>query len=240
VYVFDYDSILKLFPRLCRFQSLCLTICRDLPPYPHTGRISKKAKRALSSQNMPTSSTDTLSRCSATPTSGFGENRPFLQAAAAKIGIKIDYSSKAPWISLVDMVSNVETTPKWDHHFCIPALQRSRLHHRIPLSFKSTGTWEQAEWLQDKSIDAAIDDALAAMDRTARFAKYKAISPNRQRYRPDDSGFSIRRNAERIRVTMCTGPVAELAKAGSGNTGDGVQFLFTISRFSPTERKNKG
>lgn len=70
----------------------------------------------------------------------------------------------------------------------------SRYHSR------STGTWEQGEWLQDPEIDAMIEDALATINREERFQKYYAIqekivelcptlwiseSPAKQAYRSD-------------------------------------------------------
>ncbi len=39
----------------------------------------------------------------------------------------------------------------------------------------TTGTWQQNEWLQDPALDKQIDDALATLDQTQRFADYAQI-----------------------------------------------------------------
>lgn len=96
------------------------------------------------------------------------------QAEAQKVGIKVNIS-KAPWISITDRVSKVDTTP---NIVCIdvpPHYNEAGSLLETRYSSKSVGTWEQAEWLQDKEIDAAIEDALATVDQEERFAKYRAI-----------------------------------------------------------------
>jgi peptide/nickel transport system substrate-binding protein len=42
-------------------------------------------------------------------------------------------------------------------------------------SSSTTGTWQQNEWLQDPALDKQIDDALATLDQTQRFADYAQI-----------------------------------------------------------------
>lgn len=96
------------------------------------------------------------------------------QAAAKEAGLTVNIT-KAPWISIIDKVSTVETTPNmvaintgvnfWE----AGAALESRY------SSKTIGTWEQAEWLQDSTIDAAIKDALLTPDDTERYAKYGEI-----------------------------------------------------------------
>jgi len=96
------------------------------------------------------------------------------QAEARKAGIKVNIS-KAPWISITDRVSTPETTPNMVcidvpvHYNEAGSMLETRYHS------KSVGTWEQAEWLQDKKIDAAIADALSTIDQNARFEKYRKI-----------------------------------------------------------------
>ncbi|MFZ7102900.1 MAG: ABC transporter substrate-binding protein [Peptococcaceae bacterium] len=97
-----------------------------------------------------------------------------LQANAAQIGIKVNVQ-KVPWLTFVDEVSTVENTPHASIVFVSPhyseagSILESRYHS------KSTGTWEQAEWLQDAEIDAAISEAIATVDPAERYKKYEAI-----------------------------------------------------------------
>lgn len=96
------------------------------------------------------------------------------QAEARKAGIKVNIS-KAPWISITDRVSTPETTPNMVcidvpvHYNEAGSMLETRYHS------KSVGTWEQAEWLQDKKVDAAIADALSTIDQSTRFEKYRSI-----------------------------------------------------------------
>ncbi len=96
------------------------------------------------------------------------------KAEAEKLGITVNIR-KLPWISIVDVVSRIESTPNL---VCISvasdyneagAMLMSRYHS------KSVGTWHQTEWLQDKEIDEMIEGALFTIDRSERFAKYRKI-----------------------------------------------------------------
>lgn len=96
------------------------------------------------------------------------------QAAAAEVGLTVRIT-KAPWISIIDKVSTVESTP---NIVCINTGVNfweagATLESRF--SSKTVGTWEQAEWLQDPTIDAAIKDALLTPNETERFRKYGTI-----------------------------------------------------------------
>lgn len=97
-----------------------------------------------------------------------------VQANAAKIGIVVDVV-KTPWLSNIDDCAKMETTPNGIVVFVAPhyaeagSMLESRYHS------KSTGTWEQGEWLEDPTIDAMIEDAIATIDQAERFQKYYAI-----------------------------------------------------------------
>lgn len=96
------------------------------------------------------------------------------QSAAKQVGITVNIS-KAPWLSVQEQVSKVETTPNMisisvpANYFETGSILSSRYHS------SSTGTWEQCEWLQDDEIDKMIDDALATTDKDERYAKYNII-----------------------------------------------------------------
>jgi peptide/nickel transport system substrate-binding protein len=96
------------------------------------------------------------------------------QSNMADIGMKVDVV-KVPWLSLVDNTSKLETSPSIATIYVSSDLPEAGLMLKQRYTSSTTGTWQQNEWLQDKSIDAAVDDALATLDDTARFAKYAAI-----------------------------------------------------------------
>ncbi|WP_236860231.1 ABC transporter substrate-binding protein [Candidatus Formimonas warabiya] len=96
------------------------------------------------------------------------------QANAAELGITVDIV-KTPWLSFVDQVATKETTPNAATVFVSPSYNEAGSTLSSRYHSKSTGTWEQAEWLQDANIDAAIEDAIGTVDETARMEKYKAI-----------------------------------------------------------------
>jgi len=97
-----------------------------------------------------------------------------LQANAAQVGIKVNVIKK-PWLSVVEETGRLETTANAYIIFVAPhyaeagSLLESRYHSR------STGTWEQTEWLQDPEIDRMIEDAIATIDREERMRKYREI-----------------------------------------------------------------
>ena len=94
-----------------------------------------------------------------------------LQSNAQKIGINVEVV-KIPWLTCIENMTTPETTPNATIVFVAPSyaeagsLLESRYHS------KSTGTWEQGEWLQDPQIDSMIEDAISTIDRTERFNKY--------------------------------------------------------------------
>jgi len=97
-----------------------------------------------------------------------------LQATAQSLGVTIEIT-KGPWLSIVEQVTHVETTPNILCTTVSPsysdagAMLKSRYHS------KSTGTWEQGEWLQDEKLDVMIDNAVSIIDENERFAEYAKI-----------------------------------------------------------------
>jgi peptide/nickel transport system substrate-binding protein len=97
-----------------------------------------------------------------------------VQANAAKLGIKVNVV-KVPWLSVVDNLAKVETTPNGSVIFVSPhyaeagSMLESRYHSR------SCGTWEQGEWLQNPEIDKMIEAAIATIDQKERFQKYYTV-----------------------------------------------------------------
>jgi len=96
-----------------------------------------------------------------------------LAEGASKIGLKIQVV-KTPWLKTIEEMSSLETSPHMEfvgvviHYNEAGSLLESRYHS------KSAKTWEQNEWLYMSypEVDEKIEDALATVDRDARFAKY--------------------------------------------------------------------
>jgi len=97
-----------------------------------------------------------------------------LQANFARIGVRLQITRK-PFGSMIADAQNIETTPNCSlifvaaHYMEAGGMLASRYHS------KSTGTWEQCEWLLNPEIDEMIEDALATIDTQERFKKYYAI-----------------------------------------------------------------
>jgi peptide/nickel transport system substrate-binding protein len=96
------------------------------------------------------------------------------QSNMADIGMKANIV-KTPWLSLVDNMSKLASSPNISTIYVSADLPEAGLMIRQRYSSSTTGTWQQNEWLQDPKLDAAITDALGTLDDKARFAKYFAI-----------------------------------------------------------------
>ena len=96
------------------------------------------------------------------------------QSNMADIGMKVDVV-KTPWLSLVENTSKLETAPSIATIYVSSDLPEAGLMLKQRYHSSTTGTWQQNEWLQNKEIDAEIDDALATVDDQQRFEKYAKI-----------------------------------------------------------------
>ncbi len=99
------------------------------------------------------------------------------QSNMAEIGITVEIT-KVPWLSMVENTSKLETSPSIATIYVSSDLPEAGLLLKQKYHSSTTGTWQQNEWLQDTELDTAIDDALATLDDTERFAKYSAIQKN--------------------------------------------------------------
>lgn len=97
-----------------------------------------------------------------------------LQAQAQKIGIKVEVK-KAPWISYVDLMSTQETTPNGAIISVSPDYNEAGSMIKLRYGSKSTGTWQEGEWLLSQELDEKIEDSLSTIDRTERFKKYAKL-----------------------------------------------------------------
>jgi peptide/nickel transport system substrate-binding protein len=92
----------------------------------------------------------------------------------ADIGINVKVVS-APWLSVIDEMSKLETSPHVEMLYIAAnyaeagSILESRYHS------KSTGTYNQNEWLLNSTIDAMIEDSLRTINETERLKKYYAI-----------------------------------------------------------------
>ncbi len=95
-------------------------------------------------------------------------------ANMAEIGINVKVV-KVPWMSVVEEMANMKTSPNIVSIFVAPhypeagSILESRYHS------SSAPTWEQNEWLLDETFDKMLEDALATVDREERFRKYAEL-----------------------------------------------------------------
>ena len=96
------------------------------------------------------------------------------QSNMADIGMNVKIV-KMPWLSLVDAMSKLESAPSIATIYVSSDLPEAGLMLKQRYSSSTTGTWQQNEWLQDPALDKQINDALATLDQTQRFADYFQI-----------------------------------------------------------------
>ncbi|MDI7248516.1 MAG: ABC transporter substrate-binding protein [Bacillota bacterium] len=96
------------------------------------------------------------------------------QANAAELGIKVEVTKK-PFGAMIADAQSPETTPNASIVYVAPhypeagSILTSRYHS------STCGSWEQCEWLQNKEIDAMIEQALSTVDEQKRFELYYKI-----------------------------------------------------------------
>jgi len=93
------------------------------------------------------------------------------QAAAQQVGIQVEIT-KAPWITIQERISTPESTPNLVSINAGPNYNEAGATLEATSHSKTTGTYENVDWLLDKDLDAQIEDALATPDQTERFQKY--------------------------------------------------------------------
>lgn len=96
------------------------------------------------------------------------------QSNMADIGMVVQIT-KTPWLSLVENTSKLETSPSIATIYVSSDLPEAGLMLKQKYHSSTNGTWQQNEWLQDTEIDVAIDEALATLNDTERYAKYSEI-----------------------------------------------------------------
>ena len=175
-YCFDYDAVLNEFPGSIQSKG---SVPHDLPgwnenTFQYTTDLVKakeyleKSKYAKSLDNNPVE----LYWISDVPDDE--KIALALQAQAQKIGIKIEVK-KAPWISYVDIMSTVKTTPNAAIISVSPDYNEAGSMLKMRYNAKYCGTWQQGEWLQNKELDSEIEEALSTIDRNERFVKFAKI-----------------------------------------------------------------
>lgn len=97
-----------------------------------------------------------------------------VQTAAQQIGMTITIS-KAPWVSLIDKMGSVETSPQITIINSAPPYDDAGVYLQSRYSNATQGTWENGEWLSDSTINDMIEDALGTTDVDARLQKYADI-----------------------------------------------------------------
>ncbi|RKL64112.1 ABC transporter substrate-binding protein [Thermoanaerobacteraceae bacterium SP2] len=213
-YAFDYETATKLFPGSTQARGpVPEGIVGHNPDVFQYKRDLEKAKEYLSkskyANNIKNYTVEVLV-CSEVP--DYEKVALLLQANAAEIGVNVKIT-KVPWLSLVDMVSKQDTTPNAIVVQHMPNYNEAGATLEVRYHSKSTGTWEQGEWLQDPEIDAAIDDALRTMNKEERLAKYRKIQEKIVDLAP--TIFVVNRaDSSAYQAAYIYYPSAELQKAG--------------------------
>ena len=104
------------------------------------------------------------------------EQKMALQFASdmQQIGITVNVVGE-PWLTVVADLANLTSSPNivsiqdGASYFEAGSVLQSRY------TSASDGTWEQNEWLQNKTLDSLISNALSTLDQSARFQAYYNI-----------------------------------------------------------------
>ena len=175
-YIMDYSVIVTdIWPKYVQSRGPVPQTIPGHDPnvFQYTRNIDMaKAELALSKyagqENIPF----TLSWCAEVP----AEERVALlfQANAAEIGVNVEIFKK-PFGSMIDDAQTQDTTPNGSIVYVASSYNEAGAMLKTMYHSSSQGTWENMEWISSPELDAAIDDALATMDKAARFAKYATI-----------------------------------------------------------------
>ncbi len=97
-----------------------------------------------------------------------------IQSAAQQAGITVTIS-KAPWVSLIDKMGSVESSPQMTIINSAPPFDDAGIYLQSRYSNATQGTWENGEWLADPAVNDKINDALQTVDTAERLKKYAEI-----------------------------------------------------------------
>ena len=176
-YIFDYDAANNdIWPN---YKQSIGPVPHDLPGHnPNAFQFKRDVEKAKAELAQSKYANDldknpfALSWCAEVPEE---EKLALLfQANASELGINVEISKK-PFGKMIDDAQTKETTPNGSivyvaaHYAEAGSMLESRYHS------KSSGTWENCEWLLMPSLDKEIDDALATADQAQRFAQYGKI-----------------------------------------------------------------
>jgi len=97
-----------------------------------------------------------------------------LMSNMADIGIKVKVV-KAPWMSLVDEMASMETSPNMTIVF--PGVRYAEAGSLLEQKYasKAAGWVSAGEWLLDPKYDAMLEDAIKTIDKDERYAKYNKL-----------------------------------------------------------------
>lgn len=97
-----------------------------------------------------------------------------LQSSAQKLGVSIK-SKKAPWLSYTNLMAKVDTTPNGVIMYNEPNFNDAGSMLQVRYGEKTTGTWQQGEWLQSSDLSGRIDKAMQIADVSERYAEYAKL-----------------------------------------------------------------
>lgn len=176
-YAFDYDTLTTtIIPGAARatgpVSSALFGKNTELPGYTYD---LEKAKEMLSKSkyaDQPEMWVVDMAWCAEVPEQE--KISLMFQAGLKELGIDLQIT-KTPFSVMTANAQSIETTPnasivQWSPNFFEAGdVFKSRYHS------KSTGSWEQMEWLLDEKLDAMIDESLSIIDDAERAKAYAEI-----------------------------------------------------------------
>ena len=162
-----------------------------------------------------------------------------LQFAAKQVGITV-VIDKAPWISIVDRMSNIESTPNLLSMSLDAQVNDAGSMLETRYSTKTSGTIENGEWLLDKELDLRIEDAILTLDEESRFEKYAELQHMIVEDMCPTAWLADILSRVAYQSEYMYWPVAEASKEGNYISNlYGYHFYFHDMRIYPDKKLNK-
>jgi peptide/nickel transport system substrate-binding protein len=178
-YLVDYATLCtKILPDSVQKKSIVPSNSLGYEPVFDLSLDLEKAKKALSESQYAASIADYPIELVWNSESADREKVALMiQALASQIGLTVSIV-ELPWSTIVSNSAKVDTSPMTTLVSITPVTSDSASQFVSQLRSKTTGTWENMNWVNDPTLDAMIDKALALVNIDDRAAAYKEI----QRY----------------------------------------------------------
>ena len=175
-YMLDYDAVCNdIFPNSKKADSI---ISSSLLGHKKMNDYSfniEKAKEEIAQSKYADNIADyPIEVCWVAETPDREKLALLIQAVAAEVGVTVDVV-KTPWASVIENSASPETTPNVTTTWFAGDYAEAGSVFDSALHSKNSGSWMNCCWIEDETMDAMIDDAMATINDEERIKKYEEI-----------------------------------------------------------------